>query len=181
MVYLLSEAKTLDADSISKNKNLKQIIELRMNYQIPLMILLTHSDDHCDTIKKIETNNWEKICEDNFINNKKNLINYIKKEFKLEMSEEDIIHVVLVEPKQIPDEEVIKKFPKKLKDRYDKEKNEEKKKDILEIFKSGMESPENEVRDFIEEKINVLDQKKLIEKMKEKLPSQYHPVLIQID
>ena len=116
-----------------------------------------------------------------FINNKKNLINYIKKEFKLEMSEEDIIHVVLVEPKQIPDEEVIKKFPKKLKDRYDKEKNEEKKKDILEIFKSGMESPENEVRDFIEEKINVLDQKKLIEKMKEKLPSQYHSVLIQID
>lgn len=44
-----------------------------------------------------------------------------------------------------------------------------------------MESPENEVRDFIEEKINVLDQKKLIEKMKEKLPSQYHSVLIQID
>ena len=79
MVYLLSEAKTLDADSISKNKNLKQIIELRMNYQIPLMILLTHSDDHCDTIKKIETNNWEKICEDNFINNKKKFDKLYKK------------------------------------------------------------------------------------------------------
>ena len=53
--------------------------------------------------------------------------------------------------------------------------NEEKKKEILENFIDTLQG-ENEVSEFLneEKELNVLDQQKLIEILKEKLPSQYH-------
>ena len=58
--------------------------------------------------------------------------------------------------------------------------NDEKKKEILEDYKSIIES--DEVRDFFEEEnMNILYQKELIEIIKENIPSQYHSALSHID
>ena len=89
------------------------------------------------------------------------------------MNENDIIHIVLVEPKKISEEEIIKKMPKKTREKYDKA-DEEGKKSILEIFIDGLESAEDEVKRFLDQEMDIYDQKKLIEKIKQNLPSQYH-------
>ena len=93
------------------------------------------------------------------------------------MQENDIIHSVLAEPDKITDEEIIKKFTKKTKERYEKA-DDNGKRIILETFIDGIDSNVNEIQDFIEQEIKIYGQQKLIEKLKEKLPSQYHSALI---
>ena len=75
-VYLINEENNLDNDDMANNKNLNKLIELRNKYKISLLILLTHSDDYCDKVKK-ENNNWKQICKENIENNKKNILKYI--------------------------------------------------------------------------------------------------------
>ena len=89
------------------------------------------------------------------------------------MNEKDIIHIVLVEPKKISDEKIIKKMPKKIREKYDKA-DEEKKSIVLETFREGFESAEDEVKSFFEEEMDIYDSTKLINRLKQKLPSQYH-------
>ena len=185
-VYLISEESELDSDSLRKNKKLEHIIKLRTKYKIPLIILLTHFDNYCDKVKKEK--DWKKICKDHFDKNTKTLLDYINKIIgeeegnNYEMKEDKIMHIILVEPNNITDEELLQKLykKKKLKEKYDKANPEDKKK-LLEFFKTGIESPENEIRDFFkEEKMEILSSKELIEKIKESLPCQYHSALNQI-
>ena len=89
------------------------------------------------------------------------------------MDENDIIHIVLVEPKKKSDEEIIKQMPKKTREKYDNA-DEDGKKSILEIFRDGIEAVEDEVENFFEKEMDIYDQKKLIEKIKQNLPSQYY-------
>ena len=178
----------MDADSLRLNKKLEILIELRLKYKIPLIILLTHSDDYCDKVKKRDKN-WKTICKSHINENKKKLFNYVndliesKYKSNYKMNENDIMHIVLVEGNQInqiSDEELIKQLPKKIKDKYDKadkEKDEKRKKEILEDYRYIIESKENEVIDFIKEELNVLGQKELIEKIRERFPFQYHSAL----
>ena len=56
LVYIMDERKTLDSDSLKDNEKLKELIKLKINYKIPLLILLTHSDNYCDEIKKTNEN-----------------------------------------------------------------------------------------------------------------------------
>ena len=186
LIYVIDERKVLDSDSMQNNRKLTELIELRSNYKIPLLILLTHFDNYCDEVRTGDKQ-WRKTCKNDMNNNKINLLSYInnliedkfKSEYK--MKEDDIMHVILVEPGVISDEEVIKKLPKKIRDKYDNG-DEEKKSDILETFRSGMDSNNSEVRKFFEEEnLGILDQKKLIEKIKEILPSQYHNALVEVN
>ena len=96
------------------------------------------------------------------------------------MEEKDIIHTVLIETKkktEITDEEIIKLLDPETKEEFDKASDNDKKL-ILRMFMKGKVSTENEVPNFLK-KIGVFGQKELIEKMKEKLPSQYHSSLIK--
>lgn len=177
---MIDEKKTLDSDSIRNNKKLKALIKLRLTYKIPLLILLTHSDNYCDEVRKSEKD-WKKICKDAFNQNKNYLLEYINEQIKKEsldfiMNENDIMHIVLVETNQMTDEEIIKKLTSKTRQTYENA-DENGKKLLLEFFRDGMDSKENEVRDFIEKEVGVLGQKELIEKIKENLPSQYHNAL----
>ena len=176
-IYLISEESILDSDSIRNNKKLESLIKLRNKYKIPILILLTHSDDYCDKVKKND-DNWKNICKEQINNNKKNLLNYINQEIgekNFKLNENKIIHTVLVDKKEITDEEAIKQLPKKMKQKYEKA-NQEKKKEILEDYKSIIEA--DEVKEFFEEEnMNILYQKELIEIIKENIPSQYHSAL----
>ena len=163
LIYVIDERKVLDSDSMQNNRKLTELIELRSNYKIPLLILLTHFDNYCDEVRTGDKQ-WRKTCKNDMNNNKINLLGYInnliedkfKSEYK--MKEDDIMHVILVEPGVISDEEVIKKLPKKIRDKYDNG-DEEKKSDILETFRSGMDSNNSEVRKFFEEEnLGILDQ-----------------------
>ena len=90
------------------------------------------------------------------------------------------MHAILVEPKQRSDEEIVRGLPKNKKDKYDKA-NEQEKMNMLEFVKCGLDVNKNEVRDFFEqEKLGILHQKELIEKIKENLSSQYHSALNEI-
>ena len=176
-IYLISEESILDSDSIRNNNKLESLIKLRNKYKIPILILLTHSDDYCDKVKKND-DNWKNICKEHINNNKKNLLNYINQEIgekNFKLNENKIIHTVLVEKREITDEEAIKQLPKKMKQKYEKA-NQEKKKEILEDYKSIIEA--DEVKEFFEEEnMNILYQKELIEIIKENIPSQYHSAL----
>ena len=178
LIYIMNEESDLDADSLRKNEKLNILINLRTKYKIPLLILLTNSDTFCDKVKKSDEN-WRKICKEHINNNKINLLSYIndliEKSYNSDftMNEKDIIHIVLVEPKKISDEEIIKKMPKKTREKYDKA-DEEKKSIILETFKEGFESAEDEIKSFFEEEMDIYDSTKLINRLKQKLPSQYH-------
>ena len=55
------------------------MINLRLDYKIPLLILLTHSDNYCDKVKKTTEKNWKEICKNSFSQNKKNLLDYLNK------------------------------------------------------------------------------------------------------
>ena len=184
----MAERQPLDNDSLKNNKNLENLIKTKIKYNIPLLILLTHSDNYCDEVKKNNKDDWKNICKDKIINNKKNLLEYIndieiRNKSKFKIKQDDVMHIVLVEPKQITDEEAIEKLMKnkKIKEKYEKAQGNEKK-IILDSFKDGLESTQNENRDFFdEEKMNILDQKELIIKIKQYLPSQYYSALIDID
>jgi len=189
LIYFIDEGKLLDADAMRNNKNLEKLIELKINYKIPLLILLTHFDDYCDRIKKDEKcENWKENCKRTYEDNKNNLIKYINGEIiikkfnnnTIKIEENDIEHIILVEPKKVDENEIIEKLPPKIKEKYIKG-DEERKKDILEIYCSGMDSKENEVQDFLNNEIKILRPKDLIKKMKEILPSQYCNALKQID
>ena len=196
-VYIISEESQLTSDSLRKNNNLEEIIKLKENYKIPLIILLTHFDDYCKKVIKTEEN-WKSTCKIHLDKNKKELIEYIKKiigEPKESSSKSDeikMMHIVFEqeqikdeEQEQIKDEEVIQKLSKEQLEVYEKEKDDEKKKDLLEFFKEGMDLDlkEDEVREFLEEEDmkNVLSTKDLIKKMRENLPTQYHNALKEIE
>ena len=185
LIYILDERKSLDEDSMANNKKLLKLIKLKIEYKIPLLIILTHCDNYCYEIKKADKN-WKNIFKNNILKNKKNLIEYINnliiKKYKSNniIKENEIVHAILVEPKQRSDEEILFKLPKKLKDKYDKA-NEQEKMNMLEFVKCGLDINKNEVRDFFEqEKLGILHQKELIEKIKENLSSQYHSALNEI-
>ena len=181
-VYLINEENNLDKDDMTNNKNLNKLIGLRNKYKISLLILLTHSDNYCDKVKK-ENNNWKQICKENIENNKKNILKYIneiivkgyKSDFKME--ENNILHIVLVEPEknQMTYEEKYSNLPGDLKEKY-KNYNEEMKKIVIDAYYEGRNSKENEVKNFIKE-MNILGPKELIETIKDKLPSQFHDAL----
>ena len=151
LIYIMDERKTLDSDSIRNNKNLKTLIKLRLDYKIPLLILLTHSDNYCDEVKKTEKN-WKEICKSIIINNKKVLLKYINEELigenTFKMEEKDIIHTVLIEPKKMTDEEIIESLDPETKEEFDKASDNEKKL-ILRMFMKGKVSTENEVPNFL--------------------------------
>ena len=48
----MAERQPLDNDSLKNNKNLENLIKMKIKYNIPLLILLTHSDNYCDEVKK---------------------------------------------------------------------------------------------------------------------------------
>ena len=52
LIYLIDERSNLNAGVMRDNKKLKILIKLRLDYHIPLLILLTHSDNYCDEVKK---------------------------------------------------------------------------------------------------------------------------------
>ena len=179
LIYIIAERKGLDADSMEKNEKLKELINLRKNYKIPLLILLTHSDNYCDEIKK-GGNNWEETCKNTINDNKNNLLKYINdltKDFPFE--ENDIMHTVLVEEKEMTEEEKVNNLDENTKKVYDSFDIPEMKKAILNAFYNGKKSNNNEVEEFLNNEIKIIRQKRLIEKIKEKLPYQYHSALIQ--
>ena len=179
LIYIIDETKGLDADSMKNNKNLNELINLRKNYKIPLLILLTHSDDYCDKIEK-EGNNWKETCKNTINDNKSNLLKYINdltKDFPFE--ENDIMHTVLVEEKEMTEEEKVNNLDENTKKVYDSFDIPEMKKAILNAFYNGKDSNNNEVKEFLDNEIKIIRQKGLIEIIKEKLPYQYHSALIE--
>jgi len=181
LIYIIDEGKVLDADSMKNNKKLDELINLRIEYKIPLYFLLTHFDDYCDKIKKDEKleKNWKENCKNTYENNKINLINYIKDK-GLEINEKDIMHVVLGGSKELTEEEKIKNLPEDIKEDYDKG-NEIIKKIILKSYYKGKDDGKREVQDFLGKEIKILRQKDLIEEMRKILPSQYCNALNQIN
>ena len=177
LIYIIDEGSGLDSDSIGNNKKLKTLLNLRRDYKIPLLILLTHSDNYCEEVKNRE-NEWKETCKKTINDNKSNLIKFIN-ENNYNIGENDIMHIVLVEEKEeMTLEEKVKNLNKKMRDIY--EKSDKATKDIILMsYYSGFNSNNNEVKDFLDDEIKILRQKELIEKIKEKLPSQYHSALIQ--
>ena len=183
LIYVIDERQQLDARALRKNKKLEEIINMRLKYKIPIIILLTHSDNYCEEVKKSNNNDWKNICKTNIINNKTNLLEYIneiekKNQSDLKTEENDILHVVLVEPKtkKLTDEEIINLFDEETREEYDNA-NEEEKKTIIKFFGRGKKSTNNEVKDFLEKEIKVLGKKELAKILKEILPSQYFGAL----
>ena len=78
------------------------------------------------------------------------------------MDESYIIHIALVEPNSISDEEAIKKFTKRFKEKYGKAKTEEERKEVVEDFKDVLGPKDNEALEFLKEEMKVSDQKELI-------------------
>ena len=180
MIYIIDEGKSIDPDRLRHNIILNKLVNLRKKNKISLLILLTHFDDYCYKIKRFENkNNWKLICRENIINNKINILKYINKnenniKSDIKIKEKDIMHVVLIEREKISNEEIIQKFPKKVKEKYDKT-NDEGKLMILEIFREGLNDGD-EIVDFLNEEMNVLDPNKLKLIIKENLPFKYHRV-----
>ena len=180
LIYIIDERSVLGSDSIGNNEKLKTLLNLRRDYKIPLLILLTHSDNYCEGVKKVE-NEWKETCKKTINDNKNNLLKFIN-ENNYNIGENDIMHIVLVEEKkekkEMTLEEKVKNLNKKMRDIY--EKSDKATKDIILMsYYSGFNSNNNEVKDFLDDEIKILRQKELIEKIKEKLPSQYHSALIQ--
>ena len=177
LIYIIAERSVLGSDSIGNNEKLKTLLNLRRDYKIPLLILLTHSDNYCEGVKKVE-NEWKETCKKTINDNKSNLIKFIN-ENNYNIGENDIMHIVLVEEKvEMTLEEKLKNLDEETREEYDKS-DEATRKIILRTFYRGKNSNNNEVKDFLDKEIKILRQKGLIEKIKEKLPSQYHSALIQ--
>ena len=177
LIYIIDERRGLDSDSIGNNEKLKTLLNLRRDYKIPLLILLTHSDNYCEGVKKVE-NEWKEICKKTINDNKSNLIKFIN-ENNYNIGENDIMHIVLVEEKvEMTLEEKVKNLDDETREEYENS-DEATRKIILRTFYRGKNLNNNEVKDFLDKEIKILRQKGLIEKIKEKLPSQYHSALIQ--
>ena len=95
LIYIINEKSGLDSDSIGNNEKLKTLLNLRRDYKIPLLILLTHSDNYCEGVKKVE-NEWKETCKKTINDNKNNLLKFIN-ENNYNIGENDIMHIVLVE------------------------------------------------------------------------------------
>ena len=182
LIYLIDERSNLNADVMRDNEKLKILIKLRLDYHIPLLILLTHSDNYCDEVKG-QDENWKEICKKTLQENKNNLLNYInntiKNEYKsnLVIKEDDIIHVVLIEQNEITNEEIIEKFDENMRNAYEQSND---KNSLIAFFRAGMSSTWNEVKNFLYEN-GVLGKNELTKKMKLLLPSQYHNTLNNIN
>lgn len=185
LFYLMSEESLLDKNSIGNNEKLKDLIKLRTKSKIPLLILLTHSDTYCDKIK-LENHDWKEISKTGINNNKTILLNYVNEFIKTEMKsdfkmeENDIIHIVLIESNQIPNEEIVNSLPNNLREQYDNG-NDQTKQIIISAFGQGVMSTRNEINNFIRNEMKILGQKEFVQTIKEKLPSQYHSALIEIN
>ena len=183
---MMSEEKILDDDSIGKNKYLEILLESRAKYKIPLLIFLTHSDDYCDNLKKRNSNEWKSICKDNLEKNKNGLLNHLQQLIEsnyngnFKMNESDIMHIVLVEPQPIPDKDIIESLEEEDKEEYDKG-DEQTKKKILKKFRKFLEKQKYPAFNFLKNDMKILYPKELIKTIKEKLPSQYHSALNNID
>ena len=159
---------------------------MKVKYKIPLLIFLTYSDDYCDNIKKRNKKDWKKICKDHLDENKKELLNHLQllidNNFKgnCKMNEDDIIHIVLLDPVKRSDEEIIEELNEDLKEEYDNGDEEEKKK-ILSDYRKYAEAKEFIAYNFLKKNMKVLYPKELIKKIKENIPSQYHSALNNID
>ena len=192
LIYVIDERKQLDADAIRKNDKLKILVDLKLNYKIPLLILLTQSDNCCDILKKSPDNkdNWKNISQEQLTNNKKLLLEHInklieKKDKNYKMNENNIIHAVLIEPNKfnMTEEEkkkIISNFTPFMKKMYDNA-NEEEKLDMLKSFVNTIDSREIEVHYFLDNEIKISRPKHLIEIIKNELPNQYHIALNQIE
>jgi len=186
LIYLIDERSNLNADVMRDNEKLKILIKLRLDYHIPLLILLTHSDNYCNEVKGQEgqdKKNWKEICIKTLQENKNNLLNYINNtitnEYKsnLVIKEDDIIHVVLIEQNEITNEEIIEKFDENMRNAYEQSND---KNSLIAFFRAGVISNFNEVKNFLY-KNGVLGKNELIKKMKLLLPSQYHNTLNNIN
>ena len=177
LIYIIDERSVLGSDSIGNNEKLKTLLNLRRDYKIPLLILLTHSDNYCEEVKKRE-NEWKETCKNTINDNKNNLLKFIN-ENNYNIGENDIMHIVLVEEKEeMTLEEKVKNLDDETREEYENS-DEATRKIILRTFYRGKNLNNNEVKDFLDKEIKILRQKGLIEKIKEKLPSQYHGALIQ--
>ena len=128
-------------------------------------------------VKKVE-NEWKETCKKTINDNKNNLLKFIN-ENNYNIGENDIMHIVLVEEKvEMTLEEKVKNLDDETREEYENS-DEATRKIILRTFYRGKNSNNNEVKDFLDKEIKILRQKELIEKIKEKLPSQYHSALIQ--
>ena len=179
---MIDERINLNADSIRNNKNLINLLKLRNDYKIPLLILLTHSDNYCNEVKRANEN-WKEICKNQINKNKNDLLEYINKVIKEElnsdyiMEETDIIHTVLVEiEEKIDENKIIEEFDDETKEEYE-QADDVGKKYIIKYFIKGRKSKENVVKNFLEKEINIVGPRLLIEKLKKKLPSQFHGAL----
>ena len=127
LVYIIAERKPLDTDYMRNNKKIKFLIKKRLEYKIPLLILLTHCDNYCDEVKKTDIN-WKKTCKDHINNNNKtSLLSYLnqlieKENSDFNLDEDDILHIVLIDPKaeekQLSEEEILKSLPEDLREIY---------------------------------------------------------------
>lgn len=179
-VYMISELDTIDSRDMENNNNLKTILNLRVKYKIPMIILLTHSDIFCEKIKKQEKN-WKEICKKNLFNNQKQLLKWINEKFaNAEIKENNIKHIILVsdEKIEITDEEIIKNFDEEQRADYEEE-NEKGKEKMIRNIKKTMMKKDNEIPEFLIKEIHILETKELIEEMKYYVPSQFHSSLME--
>ena len=152
-----------------------------MKYKLPLLILLSHSDNYCEEVIKTGKQ-WETICKIELNKNKKSLIDLIKEQIikeninNVQIQENDIMHICLVESVEINNQEIIDLFDDETRKEYNNS-DENKKKEIIKFFSRGRRATENKIKDFLQKEINVLRKKELINKIKEKIPSQYHNAL----
>ena len=178
-IYLIKEDSIFTSKSL-ENKILQELIKLRIKYKIQLLVLLTHGDTYCDTVKK-DDKNWKEICKKTLEDNKKKLLDYLNSEIKkydknnFQMQENDIRHICLIEPAapEITEEEIIKDFDEEELEEYNSLDENGKKGYIKGIFK-GKSKDQKEIKKFLKNEIKVLEQKELIEIIKKKLPVQYH-------
>ena len=177
IIYIIDERIPLDADSMRNNKNLETLINLRNNYKIPLLILLTHSDNFCNEILLENKNNWKNICSRGIISNTINLLSYINNSMTDSViKEEDIMHIVLSENNEMKKEEKIKNLDEETKKDYD-EADEKGKEVILRCFFRGKESNNKIIEKFLDNEIGILRKDLLIKEIKNRIPCQYHAAL----
>ena len=178
-IYLIKEDSIFTSKSL-ENKILQELIKLRIKYKIQLLVLLTHGDTYCDTVKK-DDKSWKEICKKTLEDNKKKLLDYLNSEIKkydknnFQMQENDIRHICLVEPAapEITEEEIIKDFDEEELEEYNSLDENGKKGYIKGIFNCKSKD-QKEIKKFLKNEIKVLEQKELIEIIKKKLPVQYH-------
>ena len=176
LIYIIAERSVLDSNSIGNNEKLKTLLNLRRDYKIPLLILLTHSDNYCEEVKNRE-NEWKETCKKTINDNKNNLLKFIN-ENNYNIGENDIMHIVLVEEKvEMTLEEKVKNLDDETREEYENSDESTRKIILRTFYRKNLNN--NEVKDFLDKEIKILRQKGLIEKIKEKLPSQYHSALIQ--